>query len=640
MTEARAERRLAAIVVIDIVGYSRLIEADEAGTLHALGLLRAQIIDPAIARHSGRIFKTTGDGVIAEFASVVDAVGAGLAIQKDMAQRRAEEGSALKLRIGINLGDVVVEAGDLLGDGVNIAARLEQLCPPDGILLSGTVHDHLKGKLDLKLDDMGSQRVKNIAKPVRVYSLRLPGQTVSWRLRLRRFDRMAKLAAAALVLLIAAGIAAWWTLRAPDPVGRASVAVLPFDNLVGDEATRRLADGITEDIITDLSRFPDFNVIARNSTAAFAGKGVDIRKVGEKLKVRYVLEGSVQRDAEAIRVTAQLIEAASGTHIWAEQWNRKAEDLFAVQTEIVRELVNRLGGSGVIMAAENRAASRKKPENLSAYENYLLGRDRILNPTKERLDEAIVLFKRALAEDPGLARAWVDLAWAYDQSTGFGADWAVMHPLAVEAARRAVATDPMDAGAHAVLGIMLGVDGDLARAKAELDTALRLNPGSADILTMYAGWASTFGDPAGGGEMADRALRMNPGYPPAQSGFFYFAYFMAGRYEDALAILQKQPVEMRSKSGWVILPATLSALGRADEAKAVVAEALKRYPDLTAEGFLIDEGFVVEREQRALAENMRNAGFPACAPAEKLKRIAKPFRLPECVAAGEQTSQQ
>jgi TolB-like protein/class 3 adenylate cyclase len=639
MTEARAERRLAAIVVIDIVGYSRLIEADEAGTLQALRVLRAQIVDPAIVRHSGRIFKTTGDGVIAEFASVVDAVQAGLAIQKDMAQRRPAEGSALKLRIGINLGDVVAEAGDLLGDGVNIAARLEQLCPPGGILISGTVHDHLKGKLDLKLDDMGEQRVKNIAKPVRVYSLRLPGQAVSWRLRLRRFDRMAKLAAA-LVLLIAAGMAAWWTLRAPEPVGRASVAVLPFDNFSGDEATRRLADGITEDIITDLSRFPDFDVIARNSTAAFAGKGVDIREVGKKLKVRYVIEGSVQREGEAIRVTAQLIEAASGAHIWAEQWNRKAEALFAVQTEIVRELVNRLGGSGVIMAAENRAASRKKPESLSAYENYLLGRDRILNPTKERLDEAIVLFKRALAEDPGLARAWVDLAWAYDQSTGYGADYAVMHPLAVEAARRAVAVDPMDAGAHAVLGIMLGVEGDYARAKAELDTALRLNPGSADILTMYAGWASSFGDPEGGGEMADRALRMNPGYPPAQSGFFYFAYFMAERYEDALKILQKEPVEMRTKAGWALLPATLSALGRADEAKAAVAEALKHHSDLTAEGFLIDGAVLIEREQRALAENMRNAGFPACAPAEKLKGIAKPFRLAECLVAGVETSQQ
>ena len=282
----------------------------------------------------------------------------------------------------------------------------------------------------------------------------------------------------------------------------------------------RLADGITEDIITDLARFPDFDVIARNSTAVYAGKPVDVRQVGKDLNVRYVLEGSVQRQGDQIRVTAQLIDAETGAHVWSERWDRPAADVFALQTEIVQQAVNRLGGSGVIMEAENRAAQRKRPENLSAYEKYLLGRDSILTPTKERLDEAIALFKQALDEDPTLARAWADLAWAYDQSTGYGADYATAHPLALAAARRAVEVDPMDAGAHAVLGNQIADDGDFARGKAELDTALRLNPGSADILALYAGWASTFGDPERGAELADQAIRINPNYPPGMSGVF------------------------------------------------------------------------------------------------------------------------
>jgi tetratricopeptide (TPR) repeat protein len=282
------------------------------------------------------------------------------------------------------------------------------------------------------------------------------------------------------------------------------------------------------------------------------------------------------------------------------------------------------------MEAENRAAQRKRPENLSAYEKYLLGRDRILTPTKERLDEAITLFKQALEEDPTLARAWVDLAWAYTQSTGYGADFATVQPLALEAAREAVEVDPMDAGAHAVLGNLISMDGDFSRGKAEFDTALRLNPGSADILAIYAGWASTFGEPERGAEVADQAIRMNPNYPPAQSGGFYYAYFMAGRYEDALRIIDKQPIENRTMSGRIIRAASYAALGDADKAKAAAKEALEHYPGLTAEGFVNEPGFN-DTERKKLAEAMRDAGFPPCAPAEKLAGLDKPFRLPECV---------
>jgi TolB-like protein/class 3 adenylate cyclase/tetratricopeptide (TPR) repeat protein len=626
------ERRLAAILAADVVGYSRLVGEDEAGTLKALKDLRVEIVDPQIAGHNGRVFKATGDGVLAEFPSVVNAVACAVDIQRAIAQRNTgqPENRALKLRIGINLGDVVIEGEDLFGDGVNLAARLEGIAPSGGILVSGTVYDQMKGKLDIPLDYVGEQRVKNIAEPVRTYSVRLDGLKPGWHLKARRYRRYLPAALVALILLALAGGAMWWMKPAEQSLTKASIAVLPFDSYGGDEATGRLASGITEDIITDLARFPDFTVMARNSTEAYAGKPVDVRQVGKDLNVQYVLEGSVQRQADQLRVTAQLIDTATGTHVWSERWDRPAADFFAVQTEIVQHAVNQLGGSGVIMEAENRAAERKRPDNLSAYEKYLLGRDRILTPTKERLEEAISLFKQALAEDPNLARAWVDLSWAYDQSVGYGADPAQTLPLSLEAARRAVEIDPMDAGAHLVLGQMLVYVGDLARSKAEFDTALRLNPNSADILAIYAGTASAFGEAERGAEMADQAMRLNPNYPIAQSGAYYFAYFMAGRYEDALRILDRQPAENRTMYGWVMRAATLAKLGERDKANAAAKDALARYPDLTAEGFGNEAG-IHESERKMLAEATRDAGFPPCAQPEKLATFKNPYRLPECM---------
>jgi TolB-like protein/class 3 adenylate cyclase/tetratricopeptide (TPR) repeat protein len=633
MAEARAERRLAAIVIADIVGYSRLIEIDESSTLGAVKALRTAAIDPLVSEYRGRVVKLMGDGIVLEFPSVVDATACAVAIQKAVAARQGDvpTGRRLIFRIGINLGDIVVDGDDLLGDGVNVAARLEQLCPPGGVLVSGTAYDQMKGKLGIPLDFAGAQQVKNIAEPVRTYSVRLEGLKPGWRLTARRYRRLLPVAIAALIALVLASGAIWWMSPVEKGWTKASIAVLPFDSYGGDEATGRLASGITEDIITDLARFPDFTVIARNSTAVYSGKPVDVRQIGKDLNVRYILEGSVQRQADQLRVTAQLIDTASGTHVWSERWDRPAADVFAVQTEIVQQAVNQLGGSGVIMKAENRAAERKRPENLSAYEKYLLGRDRILNPTKERIEEAIRLFKQALEEDPSLARAWVDLAWAYDQSTGYGADNATMHPLALAAARRAVEVDPLDAGAHLVLGQMIAYDGDFSRAKAEFDTALRLNPSSADVLAIYASSASTFGEPERGAELADQALLLNPNYPPAQSGAYYYAYFMAGRYKDALRILDKQPIETRTMYGWIIRAATLASLGERDKAHAAAKDALAHYSDLTAEGFVNDPGFN-DTERKKLAEALRDAGFPACAFQEKLAGIAKPFRLPECSA--------
>ncbi|TSD86088.1 adenylate/guanylate cyclase domain-containing protein [Mycobacterium sp. KBS0706] len=629
------DRRLAAIMAIDIVGYSRLVEADEAATLAAIKELRHALIDPLLVEHHGRIVKLMGDGAIIEFGSVVDAVAGAVALQKGCATRQGDRPSARQIvfRIGVNLGDVVVEGEDLLGDGVNVAARLEQLCSPGGILISGTVFDHLQGKLDhLVLDYAGDQHVKNIARPVRTYKVRLDGGRRPWRLRMRPHLGKLRWAVAILILLFVAGGTWWWLQPIERTSVRASIAVLPFDDLSGSEATGRLADGITEDIITDLSRINEFDVIALNSTEAFKEKPVDVQKIGRQLGVGYVLEGSIQRQAERIRTTAQLISTTTGAHLWSERWDRPAEDLFAVQTDIAERVVIEFElTTGPIKAAELGAVRRRRPQSLTAYELELLGAEKLTSLTRERVAEATDLFRQAIAADPNYARAWNGLAWALTLAVNFGADTEASNRMALEAAEKAIALDPYDAGAHGALGEILGRRGELGHAKAEMDTALALNPGSFRILIYYLSWASSFGEPERGAEMADRAIRLNPNYPSWACGGLRYAYFMVGRYQDALRVMERQTPDNYSKFAWVERAGSFAALGRATEAQATVQEALKRYPNLTIEGHVNDPG-LNDVERQRLAETMRLAGFPACAPPEEMSKLDTPLRLSECAA--------
>jgi TolB-like protein/class 3 adenylate cyclase/tetratricopeptide (TPR) repeat protein len=634
MARVRAERRLAAIMAADVVGYSRLVEADEASTLAAIRDLRCEVIDPLLGEHHGRIVKLMGDGAIAEFGSVVDAVACAVAVQRGVAARQAAVAPqrGIVFRIGINLGDVVVEGEDLLGDGVNVAARLEQLCEPGGVMLSGTAYDHLQGKLDLPLEFAGEQHLKNIDRPVRTYRVRLDGvRAASSAPRARRYGWKLPVAAAILLALVLAG-GAIWLLWPGEPAftGRPSIAVLPFDNLGGDEATGRLADGVTEDIITDLSRFRDFDVIARNSTAVYEDKPVDVRQVGKELNVRYVLEGSIQKQGEQIRATAQLVDAATGGHVWSERWDRPARDLFAVQTEIAEQVASQLGG-GVVVGAERQTARRKRPTDLTAYELYLRGLDELHRGTKENTEEAIRLFTQAIEKDANLARAWSALAAAHDFTVSFGADLYAAEAKAKEAAECAVAIDPMDAEAHRALGEVLGTLGDFKRAEAELETALRLNPGHAGILVNYASWASTFGHPQRGAEAADRALRLNPNYDVGTANRSRNAYYWAGRYEDALRMVERQPPESRTMGGWIQRAASYAALGRIDEARRATQDALARHPDLSIQG-LLSRPDVTDADRRHDDELMRKAGFPLCAKPEELVEFEKPYRLPECTA--------
>jgi adenylate cyclase len=381
MAAVRVERRLAALMAADIVGYSRLIEADEAGTLAAIKELRRATIDPLLAEHHGRIVKLMGDGAIVEFGSVVDAVACALAVHQAVAARQTEvpPERQIAFRIGVNLGDVVVESEDLLGDGVNVAARLEQLCPPGGVLVSGTVYDHLQGKLECGLEYLGERQLKNIERAVRVYRVAADG---------------------------AASPAAPAAQATPaKPV----IAVLPLDNMSGDAEQAYFSDGITEDIITELARFRELLVIARNSSFAFRGKDVDVREVGRTLGAGYIVEGSVRRAASRIRITAQLVDARTGTHLWAERYDGPLEDIFAIQDEIARGIVVTVASR--VLEDHEAVARRRPPRDMQAYDLFLQGRRLSDSFAPGAQAEARVFFERARDLDPSFARAYTGLAF-------------------------------------------------------------------------------------------------------------------------------------------------------------------------------------------------------------------------------------
>lgn len=634
MSTLALDRKLLAILAADMVGYSRAMEADEAGTIRRLKAIRAELINPAISERHGTVIKLMGDGTLVAFDSVVDAVACAAEFQKSVAERNADlpEAERIVFRVGINLGDVALVDGDLYGDGVNVAARLEHLADPGGVMVSGTAYDHLQGKLDWPLDFAGEQQVRNISRPVRMYRLRLDGKRAH-RPFLAMRSRSAKTVAAAIVALaLACGGAAWWFLQ-PEPLsGKPSVAVLPFNNYGGDEASGRLADGLTEDVITDLARFPEFEVVARNSTEAYRGKPVDARQVASALHVGFVMEGSIQRQSGRVRITAQLIDAKTGRHLWSENWDRPAEDVFAVQTEIAEQVANRLGGGmGLIQEAGRAAAKRKRPENLNAYDYYLLGTEKIENFTKADLEEAVTFLSRAVELDPGLARGWVELYHAHQILGVFGVDYEGNRKAAADAAERAVRLDPRDAEAHVVFAMSLADKGDMGRAKSEFDTALRLAPGSSEILTFYSGFAARFNEPERGAQMVDKVMRLDPNYPMWASNFFAPAYFMAGRHQDAVTMLDRMTPNNYQRWAWVVRSSALAALGRTDEAKASAMEALKQHPDVTVESMINEPGLSTIERNRFI-ETMPLAGFPACAKPEALAKLAKPVRLPECEA--------
>jgi TolB-like protein/class 3 adenylate cyclase len=631
------ERRLAAILVADVVGYSRLSHLDEEGTRTRFLAHLQDIFAPKIAEHRGRLVKTMGDGLLVEFSSIVNALRCAIDVQQASAKTNANVPSdrQLRFRIGINLGDVIAEGDDVHGDGVNIADRLQSLADPGGIVISGSAHDYVKNKLAVHLDSLGEQRVKNIDEPVRAYRVRVDGAPAARRRAARGGMRRWAVACAALAAALIAAAVFWWSgtgLNRPA-LAIPAVAVLPFDNLSGDPANGRMADGLTEDIITDLSRYRDFSVIARDSTVVYKGKPVDVRQIGKDLNVSHVLEGSFQREGDQVRITAQLIDAATGAHIWSERYDRPAGEVFAIQSEVADRIANSLGGSvGHVAGSVLTAAKRKQPTDLSAYEFYLLGREKMIKGlTDESQLEAEKLVEQAIKIDPTFARAHAILAWTYAWRATLEADTAKLTQLMLEEAQRAVDLDPMDADAHQAVGYAHALKGDLKPAEVQFDEALRLSPNSFDILADYACWAHAFGAAKSGADAVDRAVRLNPSYPAWAVDCFRMALVMVGRYEDVLKNQAHQPEDKWNQDGYVITAGSLAMLGRLDEAKALVARGTAKYPRLLSiEKFALNRGWSPDASP-VMVDLMRKAGFPACAIDKDLAGIAKPVRLPECV---------
>jgi TolB-like protein/class 3 adenylate cyclase/Tfp pilus assembly protein PilF len=643
------ERRLAAILIADVAGYSRLSHRDEEGTRSRFLAHLNGLVQPKITEHGGRLIKTMGDGLLVEFPSIVNALRCAIDIQQADARANADisPDKQLRFRIGINLGDVIAEGDDVHGDGVNIAHRLQNLAEPGGIVISGSAYDYAKNKLDVSFESLGEQRVKNIDEPVRAYRIRLDGAPVARRrasLLARRWAIAAPIAIA--VALIAAGSVWWFRTGGVQPALAApAVAVLPFDKLSGDPASGRMADGITEDIITDLSRYRDFAVIARDSTAVYKGKPVDVRQIGKDLNVSHILEGSFQHEGNQVRISAQLIDAATGVHVWSERYDRPAGEVFAIQSEVADRIANSLGGhEGHVGASMLTAAKRKLPSDLSAYELYLLGQEKMHTGMNDESQlEAESLFEQAIKIDPTFARAHVQLAWSYSWRATYEADRVTLNEKMIEEARRAVELDPMDADAHQALGYALSLSGDLEEAEIQMDEALRLNPNAFDILVVYACMAHNFGKAKAGAEGVDRAMRLNPNYPAWAIPCFRLGLVMVGRYEDAVKVQARQPEDQWNTDGFVITAGSLAKLGRLDEAKTLVAHGIAKYPgQLNIEKFALNGGWPASASA-VILDLMRKAGFPACASDKDLAGIAKPVRLPrmcegwvtqDCVRAG------
>jgi TolB-like protein len=451
MAEERVQRRLAAILAADMVGYSRLIEADEEGTRASLRKIQADVIDPQIAADGGRIVKTTGDGILVEFSSAVDAVKSAIAIQSAMAHHNADipDDQQLVFRVGINLGDVIVEGEDIHGDGVNVAARLEGLCQPGQVYISGSVFDQVTGKIEAVFDDLGEQPIKNINRPVRVYSV---GE--------KSVPETSQAGPSGALAL-------------PD---KPSIAVLPFENMSGDPEQEYFADGIAEDVITALSHFHWFFVIARNSSFSYKGSSPDIRQVAKELGVHYVLEGSVRRGGNRVRITGQLIDAETGSHVWAERYDRNLEDIFDVQDEITEAIAGAVAPA--LVSAETRRVQRNSPQNLQSWDYAMRGTWHLWHLGPTHVSEAKRLFLEAIDLNPNNSVALSGYAFTlwFEVFFAWTADPADTMQTAFKAARQATASDQNDAWAQAVLGWLNVFSKEYSNAYEACDRALSLNP--------------------------------------------------------------------------------------------------------------------------------------------------------------------
>jgi adenylate cyclase len=588
MVAERVNRKLAAILAADVVGYSRLMGADEAGMLAALKRHREAVFDPAVAAHNGRIVKLIGDGVIAEFGSVVDAVSCALSVQRSSATIPDQGASqpTIVLRIGINLGDVIIEGDDIYGDGVNVAARLEPLAEPGGICVSSIVNESVGNRIDVRFQDGGEISVKNIDRPIRVWKWH-PGAT--------------PLAAAKS------------NAAKPEPNGAtASIAILPFTNMSGDPEQEYFSDGITEDIITDLSKIAGLMVIARNSSFTYKGRSVDVRTVGRELGVRSVLEGSIRRVGKRVRITAQLVDATTGGHLWGERYDRDLTDIFEVQDDVTRRIVDAL--KVTLSPAENARLTAGGTSSMDAYDYVLRGRELLLGKTKNRetFEQSIKLFMRALELDPNYSKAYAALSMAYnlDYQNRWSDDPDSSLPLAKRCAEQAIEKDPNEPFARLVASWAAIFEKDLDRATSEVNIALRLNPNFALAYSNLASIHNYSGRPLEAIPVLERAIRLDPAFRAQNLHFLGIAHLLAGKYETAAALLRERILLVPGTDfSRVLLASSLGYLGEVDEAGRIWRELKEINPKYSFREHFSRQLFRPGEVER-VAEGLAKAGLP------------------------------
>jgi TolB-like protein/Tfp pilus assembly protein PilF len=551
-----------------------MIGEDEELTLECFRQVRSTIVDAAIAKQGGRVFKLMGDGILAEFPSAVRALQAAIDIQHLLKERNDQCGAdrRMTMRVGVHQGDVVVEGDDLLGDGVNVAARLESLAPVGGICISARVFEDSIGKVSAEVRDMGEVNLKNIARSVRVYAID-PHQDIA-------------------------------VTTGPNPTpmksGGSTLCILltPFKTIGPNELGLPLDAGLFEEVAAHLTRYRDLEVIQLT-----ANQNQEAPRLSG-----YSLSGTIQFSGDAVRVTAKLVENDTSRAIWSERWDRKLEDVFLIQSEIADGIVNCLAGYGVILHTAAERASRTPRANLSAYELYLLGLSHNNRFNLEDAKKALAFCSAALETDPNFARAWLGTAWSYDQLNIFSGGSSEYEVLFLQAARKAVELDPMDAEAHVALGEALGHVGDPEGEEEAFDRAMSLGSGNADVLVMFAGWAARVGRQKEAEMAADKARRLNPRWPVWYNNYFRRVFFFGGRYEDALSCVTRKPAKSRSLDDLTCAACCAAALSRPENSRTWREQAVARgYQN--RDHFLLFAGVTITQQRQLFAELLQRAGF-------------------------------
>ena len=582
--QVHIKRKLATILAADVAGYSRLMGEDEEATAGTLGVCRA-VFDRLVGAHDGRIFNTAGDSIVAEFSSPVEAVRSASEIQAEIKASNSglTQERRMEFRIGIHLGDVLVDGDNLLGDGINVAARLESLAAPGGIALSAAVHDHVEGKIEGEFRYEGEKSIKNIAKPVPVYTLLTEAP-----------DRAA------------AGEPAAPQVRAVTELP--SIAVLPFENMGGDPEQDYFADGLAEDLITELARFQELRVVARNSSFTYKGRATNVRQVGEELGVRYVLEGSVRKAGNRVRITAQLIEAANDNHLWAERYDRDMDDLFAVQDEVTQRIIATLAPT--LEASERkRARNFDRCENLQAYDAVLCAREKWAKFNETDNLEARALYQQAIRLDPDYARAYSGLAWTYlmenYENWGDAPDKAL--EMAVENAAQAIKVNPASHSAWLIQGVVQRDLGDIKQSVTSMNRAISLNPNDVDSYMFLANVKLSQGEIAESLGLIERARELSTRTTNWHKAIYGGALYADKRYDEALEILetvQGLPFAQR------LLAMAYAQAGEGQKAQAAAKKFLERYPDFTIAEHMGRNKLQREEDRVHYADGLEKAGFP------------------------------